>query len=142
MFEGSATSRKSQIFSGITLGILGLPFLFFGLFSALKMTEGFPKLAFIILTAFSLTLGVLSVLMSYRLITAQGVKKGGGLLAPLTYKVLGYFFIGLSLLFITFTVSSHDFRGLVGAGCGGFISYWCFVASRHRGAMRNLPEWK
>lgn len=87
-------------------------------------------------------LGVLAVLMSYRLITARGVNKGGGLLAPLTYKVLGASFIVISLLFIVFTIRSNDIGALIAAGFSGFISYWCFIAARHRGAMRDLPKWQ
>ncbi len=143
MFEGSATSRRAQVISGIVIGILGLPFLIFGALLVWKgILEGFPKIAFIILSAFSFILGILSVILSYRLITARGVKRGGGLLAPITYKVLGYSFSGLSFLFLLFTIHSNDISALIGAACASFISYWCFVAARHRGAMRDLPEWK
>ena len=143
MFEGSATTRKSQIFTGIVLGLFGLPFVYFGAAGIFKtFVSEAPGMSLFVVLLVSFMVGILAELIAYRLILAQGVIQGGGLLTPASYKVLGFCFMLLSLISAVHGIMELSIGFGISSLASAVIGYWCFVAARHRGAMRNIPKWK
>jgi|GEM_PF-6233729 len=143
MFEGSATSRSSQKLAAVGLFVFGIPIVAFSIFAFGKVAIlGFPnKVAPVIFLVIGL-IGVFVNILAYRLFRGRGAKDGGGVMTPTTYFVLGSFFALLSLFTFYILYLNFDYKIIVGALCSIALSSWCFIAARHRGAMRKLPEWE
>jgi len=143
MFEGSATSRSSQRLAAVGLFVFGIPIVAFSIFAFVKVALlGFPnKVAPITFLVIGL-IGVFVNILAYRLFSGRGAKTGGGVMTPTAYFVLGSFFALLSLFTLYVLYLNFDYKILVGTLFSIALSYWCFIAARHRGAMRKIPEWE
>lgn len=143
MFEGSPTSRNSQKLAAAGLLVFGIPIVAFSLFEFGKIAAlGFPnKVAPVVFLVIGL-IGFFVNILAYRLLKGRGVKGGGGVMTPASYYVLGAFCVLLSLVGLYKFYVNLDYKILVGAFCGFVLSSWCFIAARHRGAMREVPDGK
>ena len=99
MFEESAVSRNSQKLAAVGLFIFGIPLVAFSIFAIGKLALlGFPnKVAPVVFLIIAL-IGASVNVLGYRLFSGKGVKKGGGVMTPAAYFMLGSFFVLLSLI--------------------------------------------
>jgi hypothetical protein len=143
MFEGSPTTRFQQILAGIALGVCALSAFIIGGFGGWRTYERgiWNATAIIVIGAFFIV-GVGGTMVAYRLITARGVRQGGGLLSPNSYRILGWAFVALSIFLGYVSIRDRHWKDLLVSLFPLIFAGWCFIAARFRGAMRKTPEWQ
>ncbi len=142
MYEGSGTTRGWQIFAGILLGLLTGLCLLLGLLAlyVILFRNNIEYITFVICLIFT-PIGVVGLLISIRLITARGAKKGAGLLAPNEYRFVGYFFVAISIFLLIYGISHSKIRQILLSPAPLVMTYFCFRAARFRDGMKDVPKW-
>lgn len=138
MWEGQATSRRSQQAAGIALAALSLPFTGFGAFAVwLGITKGGMPLGIAVTAAAALLTGLVCLSISYRLFFGRGVRQGGGVMSPTAYRIGGLLFVVLAAFLSYQAVTKRDPGGAIAAGGCLLLALFFFAAARHRSAMRR-----
>ena len=143
MWEGQSVSRELQITVGILLAIAGLPFFVFGVMVSFVVLKGSgqPNAAWVGVVFLLLgLLGLICLVMAYRLIWARGVNQGGGVLSPLGFKIGGYGMLLLPVLAAYLQWDTLDYTFVIALPAVWILATFFFVAARHRGAMRKIAK--
>ena len=149
MFLGSPVTRIERLFYGSVVAIFSIVFNVAAIALMLNnmKPENFHAPQLFLMGLF-LCLGIGLGGIAWRLIKGRGVKQGGGVLTPFTYKIIGCVFLlaaGLAfiaLLSVQDVFSKHSLVSILIVLGMLFMATLCFIAARHRGAMKQLPEWE
>ena len=139
MWEGQATSRRSQQFAGVALALVSLPFASLGALGVWGYIARADTTTFAILAtaAVLLLVGLFGLTVAYRIFYGRGVRQGGGVMSPFSFRVGGLASLALAAFFsYEAFVNGKSGNGL-GVAAALSLSFIFFVAARHRGAMRS-----
>jgi len=141
MWEGEATSRRSQQLAGVALALVSLPFALVGIWGLWRsIFKPGTSMAVIATVTGVLLVGLFGLTIAYRIFFGRGVRRGGGVMSPLAFRVGGFGAFALAAYFSYEIFANGNYGFLAGAGVVSALdfSFICFVAARHRGAMRPI----
>jgi hypothetical protein len=139
MWEGQATSRRSQQLAGVALAVASLPFASVGIWGLwISIFRSGTTIAGVATVTGVLLVGLFGLTIAYRIFYGRGVRRGGGVMSPFAFRVGGVATFALGTYASYETVVSGKFGSGMAAVAGLGLSFICFVAARHRGAMRSI----
>ena len=139
MWEGQATSRRSQQLAAVALAVVSLPFALLGAVGAwASITRPQATLAVILTVGVAFFVGLFGLTIAYRLFFGRGVRRGGGVMSPMAFRIGGFAMLGFAAFLSYEALSSGSVESSIGVAVALFLSSIFFVAARYRGAMRSI----
>ena len=139
MWEGQSTSRLTQQLAGIALAVVSFPFASLGALGVcLCIIRAETTFAIIATTTAALLVGLFGLTIAYRIFFGRGVRQGGGVLSPFSFRVGGFASLAFAALCTYETFVDGKSENVEGVFSLLFLAFIFFVAARHRGAMRSI----